>query len=212
MFHVKYLFYLIVSYLIFVTPQLNLYYTDSVSSPEKENEFQHDCLRADVYMNNNNNIREIISYCMSELSSKFNIETFDFHAKLTFVDLAKENITSQQLYLWSAPIDLIEHYQFYLNQFSTKNDSILSNKIFYNCTWPRFGPKCQYEFYNRSSDHLSSYDTIHHFYKTFEYIPVNLTCYKHLQCNRSSFPGCLDWTEICNGKIDCFDDGSDEEH
>jgi hypothetical protein len=192
---------------------LNLYYTDSVSTPEKENELQHDCLRAEVlHMNSTVDIREIISYCMSELSSKFNIETFDFHEKLTFVDLEKENITSQQLYLWSASIDLIEHYQFYLNQLSTKNDSFLANKIFYNCTWPRFGPKCQYEFYNHSSDHLSSYDIIYHFYKTFEYNPTNLTCYEHLQCNRRPLPACLDWTEICNGQIDCLDDGLDEEH
>jgi hypothetical protein len=148
---------------------------------------------------------------MSELSSKFNIETFDFHAKLTFVDLEKENITSEEFYLWSAPIDLIEHYQFYLNQLSTFNDSILSNKIFYNCTWPRFGPQCQYEFSNHRPDHLSSYDIIHHFYKTIEYNPINLTCYEHLQCKHHLLPVCLDWTEICNGQIDCFDDQIDEQ-
>ena len=52
-----------------------------------------------------------MSYCMSELPSKFIIEAFDFHTKLNFTDLAKQNITSQQLYHWSAPIDLIEDYQ-----------------------------------------------------------------------------------------------------
>ncbi len=99
MFYVKYLFYLILTNLVLVTPQLNLYYTDSVSTPEKENQLQHDCLRAPVYVNNNNNIREIISYCMGELSSNFDIEPFDFNAKFNFFDLAKENITSQQIYL-----------------------------------------------------------------------------------------------------------------
>jgi len=212
MFYVKYLFYLILSNFILVTPQLNLYYTDSVSTPEKEKELQHDCLRADVRMDYMDDIREIISYCMSELSSEFDIEPFHFHAKLTFVELAKENISSQQLFHWSAPIDLIEHYQFYLNKLSTFNDSFLANKIFYNCTWPRFGPKCQYELYTRRPKHSFLYDIIHDFYETFEYNPTNMTCYKHLQCNRGPLSSCLDWSEICNGQIDCLDGGLDEEH
>jgi hypothetical protein len=42
--------------------------------------------------------------------------------------LAKQNITSQQLYLWPASIDLIERYQLYLNDSSSITD------MFYNCT------------------------------------------------------------------------------
>ncbi|CAF1258149.1 unnamed protein product [Rotaria sp. Silwood1] len=34
-----------------------------------------------------------------------------------------------------------------------------------------------------------------------------VTCYEHLNCKTSSL--CLDWREICDRKIDCFD-GSDE--
>ena len=89
MFYVKYLFYLILVNFVLVTPQLNLYYTDSVSTPEKEKELQHDCLRADVYMNDKKDIREIISYCMSELSSKFHVTKNDSLPKFTFIQLSR---------------------------------------------------------------------------------------------------------------------------
>jgi hypothetical protein len=32
----------------------------------------------------------------------------------------------------------------------------------------------------------------------------------HLQCNRGPAPICLDWREICDGRIDCLGDGIDE--
>ncbi|CAF2726603.1 unnamed protein product [Rotaria sp. Silwood2] len=143
--------------------------------------------------------REIISYCMNDLSSKFHIKNNDIFSNFTFVDLLKQNITSQQLYLWSASIDLVERYQFYLNQLSTLNDKSLETQIFYNCTLPRFGSMCQYEI-------------IDDYYRAYEYRSTNFTCYTHLQCNRDSFPTCLDWTDICNGQIDCLDGEFDEEH
>lgn len=205
---VEYLFYLTLSNLLVVTPQLNLYYTDSVSTSEKENQLQHDCLRTPFFVSDDTVSYEMISYCMSELSSKFHIEAFDFDGKLNFKDLAKENISSQQLFNWSAPIDLIEDYQQYLNE----NNTLLANKMFYNCTWPRFGPQCQYEFYTHQPVRSSTYDIINHFYELFKYNPINVTCYEYLQCNHRHSPVCLHWTEICNGRIDCLDDGIDEEH
>ncbi|CAF3512691.1 unnamed protein product [Rotaria sp. Silwood1] len=39
---------------------------------------------------------------------------------------------------------------------------------------------------------------------------TNLSCYMHLKCNRGPSPLCLDWREICDGRIDCFEDGIDE--
>ncbi|CAF0839228.1 unnamed protein product [Adineta steineri] len=39
----------------------------------------------------------------------------------------------------------------------------------------------------------------------------SLTCYTHLQCDRGTPLICLDWTDICNGIIDCLDGGQDEE-
>jgi hypothetical protein len=143
---------------------------------------------------------------MNEFSSKFDVEEKTIYfSKLTFYELSKQNISSEQLYLWLAPIDLIENYQLYLNQF----DLSLSKEIFYNCTLPRFGPQCQYEFdYYYSS--LS--ELIHQYYTSNEYNPNTLTCYKHLKCSRGPSSSCLDWSEICDGKIDCLDGGLDEEH
>lgn len=39
----------------------------------------------------------------------------------------------------------------------------------------------------------------------------DVTCYTHLKCDRGSLMfWCLDWREICDGKIDCSNDGIDE--
>jgi hypothetical protein len=206
MFHLKYLFYFILLHWILAIPQINLYYTDLVNVSKNKNEFQHNCLHFVSPTKKSNDHRKIISYCLSELPSKFHFETNDYFPKFTFAELKKQNITSQQLYLWSASIDLIERYQLYLN------DSSSTTGVFYNCTLPRFGPMCQYEFIYYHSHHSSLYEIIQDFYRTYEYQPTTFTCYEHLQCNRGPDPVCLDWTEICNGKIDCFDSRLDEEN
>ncbi|CAF4466912.1 unnamed protein product, partial [Rotaria magnacalcarata] len=41
---------------------------------------------------------------------------------------------------------------------------------------------------------------------------TNLTCYIHLECNRGGSPLCLDWREICDGRIDCLNDAADEKN
>ena len=127
MFDVKYFFYFIFLHLIFATPQINLYYTNWTNESDNNGQ-QHDCLRIGADIEQANGTRQIMSYCISELSSKFKIENVNSFPKFTFAELSKQNITSQQLYLWSAPIDLIENYQFYLNQLSTSNDSIFSKR------------------------------------------------------------------------------------
>ncbi|CAF1689282.1 unnamed protein product [Adineta ricciae] len=50
---------------------------------------------------------------------------------LTFDELRKLKITSTDLLEWSSPIDIVEHYEHFLqtNQSSTRNQ-------FYNCTLP----------------------------------------------------------------------------
>ena len=157
--------------------------------------------------------REIISYCMNEFSVKFNIRQDVSIPKFTFHQLSEQNITGRQLYLWSAPIDLIEDYQFYLDQRSTTNDLSLSENLFYNCTMPRFGPMCQYQLPYHYQDHSSLDEIIKNFYANYEYaFMTSFTCYIHLQCHRGPSPLCLQWMEICDGKIDCLDGGQDEEH
>jgi hypothetical protein len=94
MFHGKYLFYFILIHFIIATPQLNLYYTDGIS--ESDSALQHNCLRLAVNENPGEIDRQIMSYCMSELPPKFNIQHNDFYPKFTFAELSKQNITSQQ--------------------------------------------------------------------------------------------------------------------
>ncbi len=207
MFLRKYIFYLFLLHSIIAIPQINLYDTDRVS--ESDNSLQHDCLRIHSSNGQPDGISEIISYCMSEFPSKFNIDQNVLISKFTFAELSKENISTQQLYLWSAPIDLIERYQLYL---STSNDLSMASDIFYNCTWPRFGPKCEYQFDYQHPNNLSLSDIINDFYRFNKHNPTTFTCYTHLQCNRGPSPSCLDWTEICDGKVDCLDGGFDEQH
>ncbi|CAF1039274.1 unnamed protein product [Adineta steineri] len=39
---------------------------------------------------------------------------------------------------------------------------------------------------------------------------TNGTCYTHLKCDRGPQPLCLDWREVCDGKIDCLNGSQDE--
>ncbi|CAF4110326.1 unnamed protein product [Adineta steineri] len=146
---------------------------------------------------------------MGESSAKFNVATDKNFPNFTFAQLSENNVTSQELYQWSASIDLIERYEFYLNQ-STK--SSLANDIFYNCTFPRFGSKCQYDLNNYTRNHSSLYEFINNYYSSYEYKPSDFTCYTHLNCTRGYLPACLDWSEICDGKVDCLNGPVDEEH
>jgi hypothetical protein len=208
MFYVKYLLYLIFIELIIGTPQLNLYYTNGID--ESDNEFQHNCLHIFIIEKQELNSHRIVSYCMGELPSKFNVENNDLFSKLTFNELEKQNITSEQLYFWSAPIDIIEDYQLYLNQLSNLS---LGKQVYYNCTMPRFGPMCQYQLHYHYSHHSTLYEIIRDFYLLNQSESITtLTCYTHLKCNRGPSPSCLDWTEICDGMINCLDGGFDEEH
>ncbi|CAF4531526.1 unnamed protein product, partial [Rotaria sp. Silwood2] len=168
---------------------------------------QHDCLYFDL--SEDQWSREIIPYCMSESTSKWSIVNTNFQTFLTFAELSRRNITSEQLHQWSAPIDISERYQLYLNHLSIGNVlSKMEKEIFYNCTSPAFGPQCQYQLdlYDPNST-LNEFIRIH--YRQHAYAPEPLTCYTHLQCNRGSTPICLDWSEICDGKVDCTN-GVDE--
>jgi hypothetical protein len=113
------------------------------------------------------------------------------------------------LYLWSAPMDVAEDYQQFLDLGET---STSSNQSFYNCTLPNFGAKCEYVLYDGKPHQTSLHSVVQEFYHYNQYKPTTLTCYAHLQCHRGPSPLCLDWTEICDGKVDCTDGGHDEKH
>ncbi|CAF4907208.1 unnamed protein product [Rotaria sp. Silwood1] len=192
--------------------QINLHLTDLLNDKESDIIFQHNCLYAAASNEKENNVYQIISYCMSELPTQWNIQENNFDHLFTFAELYKQNITSQQLYIWSAPIDIIERYQLFLNQLPLSMEISMSKELYYNCTLPRFGPICQYEFDYYKTQYSSLNEMINNFYHEHKYQPNTLTCYIHLKCNRGTTSACLDWSEICDGKIDCLNGGHDEEY
>ncbi|CAF1537599.1 unnamed protein product [Adineta ricciae] len=155
-------------------------------------------------------MEQFISYCFRSsvqssriLYANFN-NTADHH--FTFKMLYERNITSQELLQWSSTIDLAERYQIYIedakNVLSFEDEQFL----FYNCSWPWFGPFCQFAF---DDPHGSFNVLISSFFlnKILAYDNSMITCYAHLQCE--TLLTCLDWRDICDGKMDCLD-GTDE--
>jgi hypothetical protein len=188
----KFFFFFSLLHLVNPYLQINVHLTEFVN---EDNNIQHDCLQIPSYIATESDPREAISYCMSVLPSKFIIQDNNREQKLTFEQLSKQKIRNEELYLWSAPIDLIEKYQVYLNQLSKSEETSLATKIFYNCTLPYFGPKCQYVLQDYKSHHLSLDEIVHDYYENTRYLPTLLTCYMHLECNRGPAPLCLDWRE-----------------
>lgn len=124
-----------------VSSQINLDLTDQVSNVI----LQYNCLHVAGQIEKETDPYQIISYCMNEWSLQWNIQVNNLHQRFTFDELYKLNIVSEQLYIWSAPIDVIERYQLYLDQISTSNEYLsIGTQLFFNCTLPRFGTLCQY--------------------------------------------------------------------
>ncbi|CAF4269870.1 unnamed protein product, partial [Adineta steineri] len=132
----KILFYFILLRSIVTQPNINLYHTDWVNNNKNDIVFPHDCLHVISSLKKETDPYQVVSCCLSELPSKWNIQENTIDQKFTFAELYQQNITGQQLYLWSAPIDVIEQYQLYLNERSSTGEF----QFFYNCTLPRFGP------------------------------------------------------------------------
>ncbi|CAF1063083.1 unnamed protein product [Adineta steineri] len=212
MLFMNYLLYLILFYEINGISQINLDLTHWTSNIESNSSLQHDCLHVAAWIENEEtDPYEIISYCMSEWPSKWNIKKNNQDQYFTFAQLYQRNITSEQLYVWSTPLDIIEYYELYLNQRLISNTPVvMAINGFYNCTPPRFGPLCEYSLEMYQSDDLTLNEMIHDYY-LHEYQPTTLTCYLHLECDRGSISLCLDWSEICDGTVDCRN-GIDEEY
>jgi len=199
---------LIFLHLINAHPQFNLYYTDEVY--QDDNGFYHDCLRVTGMEDSEKEEFDVGSffYCFSESPSQFHINIDKSISKFTFDQLKQNNISVQQLFNWSAPIDLIENYQIYLNKISLT----FTNQTFYNCSLQRFGLQCQYElvYYPLNYHNLTLYNIIHETSLLVDRQTQISTCYVHLKCDYSTTSICLDWTDICNGQINCLNDGIDE--
>ncbi|UJR34750.1 hypothetical protein I4U23_027528 [Adineta vaga] len=121
----------------------------------------------------------------------------------TFNQLRQMNITYEQLFNWYVPLDIIEEYI-----------SEQSNEIFVNCSnrnnyyW--FGNRCQYTFDSNQPLEEILWDRFDaKYYINHDILSItNGTCYviPNDQCQSII---CLDWREICDGKIDC-QNGFDE--
>ncbi|CAF4846028.1 unnamed protein product, partial [Rotaria sp. Silwood2] len=207
---------LLIFQLSVTTSQFHVCYTDHVSN----NLLDHDCLLYNVLSTIQCHINsqetnpyqyQIIPYCIRpyNLSSSqlVNNEKSVIHGTpIKFETLQRENITSQQLYLLSAPIDVVERYQ----EFLEKPNSSLSTQIFNNCSKPWFGEYCQYSFNLTWSFNRIPWAYFNYLKQEINNAFKNGTCYIFLECNRGPSPSCLDWREICDGKIDCMDVGQDE--
>ena len=201
-----------------------MYYTDrAMKSPD------HDCLSYtvldDIYKLQNTSWfqQQSILYCFrpnNALTSKSEHHTDMAKAgngtestTLTFKQLETMHVTADDLLKWSAPIDLVEHYAAYLRDQSYAKVNY-DESSFYNCTGEWFGPRCEYTFDSNASFSAIVKSAFQYRYSRGNNLPdPSTTCYTHLICKYggSDF-ACLDWREVCDGKVDCADGGNDEKH
>ena len=130
---------------------------------------------------------------------------------VAFKQLKVMHVTTDHLFEWSAPIDLIERYAAYLQSDSRTRDDY---PFFCNCTTGWFGPRCQYTFESNASFSAIVKSAFQNRSTSQGELPnPSTTCYTHLSCKYggSEF-ACLDWREVCDGKVDCADGGNDEKH
>ncbi len=120
----------------------------------------------------------------------------NIYSKLTFAEMNERNINAKDLLSWSAPIDLIERYESYLE---TPNTFSMFEP-YKNCTALWFGPNCQYTF---DSNELFS-DIVRATFISKEIYLTDWSCYVLIKCNRGPPPSCLDCREICDGNVDCL--------
>ena len=145
-----------------------------------------------------------------------NVTAFSNNTKfttMTFKQLQVLNVTADHLLSWSASFDLIERYVAYLRNHYPR-ECREHDSYFYNCTPQWFGPTCQYMF-----RFISPFTSIvkaafdRRLTSTGAHPVSSTTCYTHLDCNYAgSGYACLDWREVCDGKVDCADGGNDEKH
>jgi hypothetical protein len=155
---------------------------------------------------------QVIPYCLRPLSEEnFFVADVNFintnDSMFSFAELKEKNISSQMLLSWSIPIDLIERYEIFLNDRSISSLSPENEILIHNCTWPWFGPLCRFKFDAEFYISLKNFVRFIFLSKSKLRNITQITCYIHLNCTTNF--RCLDWREICDGKIDCIDE-SDE--
>ena len=116
------------------------------------NMYDEDCL--DYYVTNDLSItilqvapeqHQIVPFCRRDQFEQGEFSVANGTPSATLVDLHKKNTTIEQLYSWSAQLDLIEEYEAY-----RKDPTRESQSIFYNCSsQSKFGRFCQYSFHSQ---------------------------------------------------------------
>ena len=155
---------------------------------------------------------EMITYCRRPDSLIITNVDLEHGARVPFEQLREHSVSSADLLAWKAPIDLIESYQIYLNN----PHKVSSGQVYHNCSALWFGQHCQYTF----GSNLTFSEIVEGVFLAKSTSPgvknqsslqfTNLTCYAHLNCYRGISPVCLDWREVCDGKVDCLYGGADE--
>ena len=189
--------------------QINLYNTDRTLNL---NRLEVDCLHH--YLSFARFTVEKTEYCLGLNENNKSSSSSDFlntrDQNFTFDELKQLHVTTENLLSWSAPVDLVEKYQYYIDH--SENIS-KSEDIFFNCTKPWFGSQCQYSFdFNPFYSFQQIVQQIFIKRSLYQYSSniISIACYVHLKCNRGGSDLCLDWREICDGRIDCIDEGADE--
>ncbi|CAF1378194.1 unnamed protein product [Adineta steineri] len=157
---------------------------------------------------------EVIPYCFRPVNYFEGSPETSVHPlsqKLSFEELRLAHTTSEQLLSWSISIDVAQRYQLYLIE-----PNAAFNENLYNCTEPWFGPRCQYSFpfggrksFNEIIEAAFRQRTA---FPGSSEVTVQMPCYVLLECHRNGQSWCLDWREVCNGIVDCFDKAVDEEY
>lgn len=155
---------------------------------------------------------EMIPFCFrsTDYFTEINVNFSSYYAnKLYFEQMHRTSVSTKQLLSWSIPLEIVEQYQLFLN-----NPTITPNQYFYNCTAPRFGSRCEYSFVQDEemsfkkiveidfSNRISPHELIGR--------SAEISCYVLINCLRDGEQWCLDWREICDGNVDCFDNSADE--
>ena len=212
--------------LTFIEAYFFIYNTDRYS----ETDFEYDCIEYEIagdnllYRVETVGVSQSIRYCIrpsyrkddNELVVEKHESIHHSWKKLTFKELYKKsgNITDNLLLSQGyTSIDTLERYKIYSE---TLNESLSEEEI-YQCAGTWFGSECQYSLNARGGIH-STLDSVKAVYleniihtRSSKIKILEMTCYTNLICNRGLPPACLDWREICDGKIDCAnDDGIDE--
>ncbi|CAF1017425.1 unnamed protein product [Adineta steineri] len=135
---------------------------------------------------------------------------FSSGKEITYANLQKWNITSQEVLQLTSSIEQADEYAAYLlnnSSFDNNDDSIICN-----CSDSSiFGKFCEYQLFFGSQSFNESITTQFELKAKDKYssqIYGKILCYTTLECNYGLL--CLDWRNICDGISNCIDSIDEE--